>query len=88
MARRPRVLVGFACVPALLLGSTAVVGARGQGDGAATPVRAAEPVAMPAPASTMPADYPGLHNLVAFHDGLISGSAPEGDVGLDSLAKL
>lgn len=30
-------------------------------------------------------DRPGLHNLVAYHDGVISGGAPEGDAGFDSL---
>ena len=38
-------------------------------------------------------DYPGLHNVVAFQTpranlGLVSGSAPEGSIGFDSLASL
>ncbi len=43
---------------------------------------------MPAASLPSPVDFPGIHNLVAFHDGFVSGSAPEGDAGLDSLAKL
>lgn len=34
-----------------------------------------------------PLDYPGLHNLVAFAPGLISGSAPE-EKGFESLAAM
>ncbi|MFM1867008.1 MAG: hypothetical protein RL591_416, partial [Planctomycetota bacterium] len=43
---------------------------------------------MPEVSAVSPVDFPGIHNLVAFHDGFVSGSAPEGDAGLDSLAKL
>lgn len=94
MLRGHRAILGLACVPgsllasAVLLASAALLGAGSAGDGAATPARAPEPAAMPAPGSATPVDFPGIHNLVAFHDGFISGSAPEGDVGLDSLSKL
>lgn len=33
-----------------------------------------------------PRDYPGLHNVVAYHDGYYSGSVPEGATGFDTLA--
>ncbi len=45
-------------------------------------------IAMPTVAETQPTELPGLHNLVAFHDGLISGSQPEGDAGFDTLAAM
>lgn len=45
------------------------------------------PVSLPPPsaAQTTPQDYPGLHNVVAFSDGVYSGSVPEGDAGFESL---
>jgi hypothetical protein len=33
-------------------------------------------------------DYQGLHNVVAFHEGVLSGSVPEGDAGFDTLQVL
>ncbi len=33
-------------------------------------------------------DYPGIHNVVAFSEGIYSGSAPEDDTAFDTLAKL
>lgn len=39
----------------------------------------------PAMADTTPADYHGVHNVVAFHEGVYSGSVPEGDAGFDAL---
>lgn len=35
-----------------------------------------------------PLDLPGLHNIVAFHDGVWSGAVPEGDAGFDALKSL
>lgn len=35
-----------------------------------------------------PRNYPGLHNVVAYHDAFYSGSAPEGDAGFDTLTAL
>ena len=72
---------------ALLLCSAKLVAAGGVGDGAPS-TRKPEPAAMPLVTTDVPADFPGIHNLVAFHDRLVSGSAPEGADGLDSLAKL
>lgn len=43
---------------------------------------------VPGPADPIARDAPGLHNLVAFHDGVISGSVPEGPEGFDSLQGL
>ncbi len=43
---------------------------------------------MPTPAAGYPMDAPGLENLVAYHPGFVSGSAPDGEEGLDTLASL
>jgi len=45
-------------------------------------------VVAPDPAEDEPVDRPGLHNLVAYHDGFVSGSVPEGDAGFDGLAAM
>lgn len=42
-------------------------------------------VAMPSMADDRPRDYPGIHNAVAYHKNFVSGSAPEGDAGFDTL---
>ncbi len=39
----------------------------------------------PTLADDKPRDYPGIHNVVAYHDGFYSGSVPEGDAGFDTL---
>ena len=39
-------------------------------------------------AATKPATFEGLKQVVAFHDDLLSGSKPEGVLGMDSLMKL
>lgn len=46
---------------------------------------AVAPVSPPTLTDTKPKDFPGLHNVVAFHDGYYSGSVPEGDAGFDTL---
>ena len=43
---------------------------------------------MPKLSDAKPRDLPGLHNVVAYHDNFLSGSAPEGDAGFDSLSAL
>jgi hypothetical protein len=42
----------------------------------------------PSPDAGRPIDLPGLHNIVAFHDDVWSGSVPEGDAGFDTLQAL
>ena len=49
---------------------------------------AAEPIAPPTIDAQAPIDAPGLHNLVAFHADVWSGSVPEGDAGFDTLKSL
>lgn len=39
-------------------------------------------------ADTAPREYTGLHNVVAYHEGCYSGSAPEGDEGFATLTSL
>lgn len=56
---------------------------------AAAPVQPARvPIAPPAITETKPRDYPGIHNAVAYHEGFVSGSVPEGDAGFETLAAM
>ncbi len=41
---------------------------------------------MPTVDDDSPRDFPGIHNAVAFHEGFVSGSAPEGEAGFETLA--
>jgi protein tyrosine phosphatase (PTP) superfamily phosphohydrolase (DUF442 family) len=50
--------------------------------------RPAPTIDVPTMADDKPRDYAGLHNVVAYHDGYYSGSAPEGDEGFDTLAAM
>ena len=43
---------------------------------------------MPSLADPKPRDCPGLHNVVAFYEGFLSGSVPEGAEGFDSLQSM
>lgn len=84
------------------LGLVACSSENKQGAGAATPVTppsatqppppaaaaAAPKLAPPAVNADKPMDYPGVHNVVAYTDGLYSGSLPEGDAGFDSLQQM
>ncbi len=45
-------------------------------------------LAEPTLADTAVREHPGLHNMVAYHDDFISGSAPEGEQGFASLAAM
>lgn len=79
---------------AALKAATAAVGlaAVGLAVSCAGPGPAPRPAVPAIPLPTMadagPRDYPGLHNAVAYHEGFISGSAPEGDAGYDTLAAM
>ncbi len=44
------------------------------------------PVPMPRVDAVKAADAPGLRNVVSFHEGVLSGSVPEGDAGFDTLS--
>ncbi|MFT3684247.1 MAG: cytochrome c [Phycisphaerales bacterium] len=51
-------------------------------------VKAMQPIAMPTMAETKPIDYPGIHNAVAYHPGFVSGSQPDGEEGIKTLAAM
>ncbi|MFN7020591.1 MAG: hypothetical protein ACK4WH_04585 [Phycisphaerales bacterium] len=59
--------------------------ATGTAPAAPRPVAKVQPPAM---TDTRPREYPGIHNAVAYHPGFISGGAPEGDSGFDTLAAM
>jgi hypothetical protein len=42
----------------------------------------------PSTSETKPRDYLGIHNAVSYHEGFVSGSAPEGEAGFDTLAAM
>jgi protein tyrosine phosphatase (PTP) superfamily phosphohydrolase (DUF442 family) len=77
-------LVGGFLATGFVVSTAATAG----GDDHGTHAKSPDLAAMPEVSAVSPVDFPGIHNLVAFHDGFVSGSAPEGDAGLDSLAKL
>lgn len=56
--------------------------------GPQAPLPAPKAVDAPSPAADTPLDLPGIHNLVAFAEGVYSGAVPEGDEGFESLAAL
>lgn len=45
-------------------------------------------LALPTLRDDQPRDYPGVHNAVAYHEGFVSGSVPEGEAGLATLAAM
>ncbi len=47
-----------------------------------------ETISAPSMDDERPLDLPGLHNIVAFHADVWSGSVPEGDAGFDTLKSL
>ncbi len=51
-------------------------------------VQTTHSVQLPGVDESKPRDYPGIHNAVAYHDRFVSGSAPEGDAGFDTLAAM
>lgn len=51
-------------------------------------VRSDHSVRPPSMSDEKPVDFPGVHNVVAYGDGLYSGSAPEGAVAFETLAAM
>ncbi len=76
-------LMMFAVGAAGTLGVIALVSCASQ---AKQPAKTQPKVHGPTMADTKPADLPGLHNIVAYHDNYWSGSVPEGEAGFDTLA--
>ncbi|RJP35754.1 MAG: hypothetical protein C4547_09060 [Phycisphaerales bacterium] len=62
--------------------------------GSPAPGRASPPagyvasIQPPSVADLSPRSYQGIHNVVAYRDGFISGSAPEGDEGFQTLSAM
>ncbi|MBU6208995.1 MAG: hypothetical protein KGR22_03710, partial [Planctomycetes bacterium] len=81
----------FVGAAAMLAATTRSVDPPSTADGPPSRGTSATPqpaVATPSMDVLKPLDLPGLHNLVAFHDDVWSGSVPEGDAGFDSLTSL
>lgn len=77
--------------PALLLGLVLVgcAAAGKQAELTAPPIaHSDQPLVLPRIESKKAADLPGLHNVVAYADGLLSGAVPEGEAGFASLQAL
>lgn len=56
-----------------------------------TPARShasASAIEAPTLGAEKPADYPGIHNVVAYAEAVYSGSVPEGETGFDTLQKM
>ena len=70
----------------LVMGWTALSCATSGNDTSGREAKAS--VKPPATDADQPADYPGLNNVVAFADGLYSGSVPEGQAGFEILAAM
>lgn len=43
---------------------------------------------LPSTSAAAPVDYPGIHNVVAYREGVYSGGAPEGERGFESIAAM
>lgn len=76
-------LIMFAVGAGGTLGVIALVSCASQ---AKQPVKTYPKIDGPTMADTKPADLPGIHNVVAYHDNYWSGSMPEGEKGFDTLA--
>ena len=70
-----RLLVGLASAGALSILPACI----DHGGGVVSVEASTSGTTLPSTSRTRPAEGPGLHNLVAFHDGLVSGGVPEGD---------
>lgn len=78
-----RLFVGIAFAGALSILPACI----DHGGGVVSVEASASGTTLPSVSRTRPVEGPGLHNLVAFHDGLVSGGVPEGDEAFAFLAK-
>lgn len=53
-----------------------------------SPAAGTAQAALPTVTDQVPLDYPGLHNVVAYAPDVLSGSAPEGDAGFQTLQSM
>lgn len=86
VARLPLVVGCVGVVGTVGVGLAGSCAETGSGTASGVLVVARPVMAMPTLADPTPRDFPGIHNAVAYHEGFVSGSAPEGDVGFDTLA--
>jgi hypothetical protein len=70
-----------------LVGTVSCAGGAGRAGGSGA-AQAAPALELPGEHDTAPRDYAGIHNAVMYGPGLISGSQPEGEQGLDTLRAL
>ncbi len=84
------VLAGSLCALAATVMTSCCGGDHGRAAMVNRQARATPPTppVPPSVADPAPRDFPGVHNVVAYHDGFLAGGAPEGDRGFDSLAAL
>src|SRR5262245_27751574 len=82
MPRVPRILLAIA-----LAAAAGTIGSCKSPENPApsASVQAQPSIALPSVTEDQPREYPGIHNAVAFHPGFVSGSAPDGDAGFDTL---
>ena len=83
LALRPR---SFALAIAILAASCSSPAAKNEAREA--PAHGQGPLAMPGLSEPKPANLPGLHNIVAYADGVWTGAVPEGDEGFATLEAL
>jgi len=85
-------LLAFPVTAAFLVAACASTDPSPTSAAAPTPSPAARPATAiltpPALTDTTPRDYPGLHNVVAYHKGFYSGALPEGPEAFASLRAL
>ncbi|MDZ4772551.1 MAG: cytochrome c [Planctomycetota bacterium] len=72
----------------LVLGAVAACATHESKDVPRPPAPIQNPITPPALDATKAADFDGVHNVVAFHDGFYSGSVPEGDEGFETLRRM
>jgi protein tyrosine phosphatase (PTP) superfamily phosphohydrolase (DUF442 family) len=53
-----------------------------------TAALAADAIALPAIDASVPEEAAGLHNLVTFHEGFVSGGVPDPDAGFETLSRM
>lgn len=81
-----RFALALAIPVAFAVAAGTLVSCAGHNSKSSQAIRAVAPVDPPKLSDDKPRDYPGLHNVVAYHDGFYSGSVPEGDAGFDAVA--
>lgn len=81
-------LIGFAALPWCRTGASEQNPEMTSEAPAQTLPASAPQTQPPSLGDNKPRDLPGLHNIVAYHDGFYSGGVPEGDTGFAELQTL